>query len=417
MSSFIVNGGKRLSGEAEVQGAKNSALPILAATVLTKGENVLFNCPRLSDVDASLRILRFLGCEAKEQGEAVIVKSDNLSDSEIPERLMREMRGSIVFLGALLARTGRARLSFPGGCELGPRPIDLHLKALRKMGAKISERHGVIECKADKGLRGAKINLSFPSVGATENIILAAALAEGTTTIINAAREPEICDLCDFLNESGAKIYGSGEGVIVIDGVQELSGASHDIIPDRIEAATLMAAAAITAGEITLRGVIRNHLSSIIPLFEEMGCETGFKNGDMSFSAPQKLRAVPLIRTMPYPGFPTDAQALLMAVAAVCGGTTVFAENIFENRFKHVDGLMRLGADIHVQGRVAVVNGVNELYGARVEATDLRGAASLIVAALRAEDKTEVNGIEYLERGYDGLELVLSSLGADVRKL
>ncbi len=417
VSSFIVYGKKRLSGEAEVQGAKNSALPILAATVLTKGENVLFNCPRLSDVDASLRILRFLGCEAKEQGEAVIVRSDNLADSEIPESLMREMRGSIVFLGALLARTGRARLSFPGGCELGPRPIDLHLKALRKMGAKISERHGVIECKADKGLKGAKINLSFPSVGATENIILAAALAEGTTTIINAAREPEISDLCDFLNEAGAKIYGSGEGVIVIDGVEELNGASHDIIPDRIEAATLMSAAAITGGEITLRGVIRTHLSSIVPLFEEMGCNISFNNGDMSFSAPDKLRAVPLIRTMPYPGFPTDAQALLMAVTTVCGGTSVFAENIFENRFKHVDGLMRLGADIHVQGRVAVVNGVKELYGARVEATDLRGAASLIVAALRAEDKTEVYGIEYLERGYDSLELVLSSLGADVRKL
>lgn len=417
MSRFVVTGGRKLFGEAEVQGAKNSALPILAATILTRGENLLFNCPKLSDVDASLRILRFLGCEAYEQSGAVVVNSDGLCENEIPDSLMREMRSSIVFLGALLARTGYAKLSFPGGCELGPRPIDLHLKALRKMGAKISERHGVIECRADKGLKGAKINLSFPSVGATENIILAAVSAEGTTTIINAAREPEISDLCDFLNNSGAKIYGAGEGVIVIDGCGELYAVSHNIIPDRIVAATLMSAAAVTGSGITLRGVIRNHLSAIVPVFEETGCTIEFQSGDLIFSAPEKLNAMGLVRTMPYPGFPTDAQAVLMSAAAVCEGTSVFVENIFENRFKHVEGLTRLGADINVQGKVAVVNGVKALYGAKVDAWDLRGAAALVTAALAAEDKTEISGIEFLERGYENFELLLSSLGADVRKL
>ncbi len=417
MSRFVVNGGKRLCGEVEVQGAKNSALPILSATVLTRGENILYNCPKLSDVDASLRILRYLGCDAKEQNGAVLVNCDGLCENEIPDCLMREMRSSIVFLGAILSRTGSAKLSFPGGCELGPRPIDLHLKALRKMGAKISERHGVLQCRAENGLKGAKINLSFPSVGATENIILAAVLADGTTTIINAAREPEICDLCDFLNSAGAKIYGAGEGVIVIDGVNELNAVSHNIIPDRIVAATLMSAAAVTRGDITLSGVIQNHLSSVIPVFEETGCQVNVKDGNMKFSAPERLNPMPLVRTMPYPGFPTDAQAPLMATASICDGTSVFVENIFENRFKHVGELTRLGADIQVQSKVAVVNGVKSLYGACVEAQDLRGAAALITAALTAEGKTEISGIEFLERGYENFEVVLSSLGAEVRKV
>lgn len=417
MSRFVVSGGKKLTGEVDVQGAKNSALPILSAAVLTKGENILFNCPKLTDVDASLRILRYLGCEAKEQGDAVLINSDGLCESEIPDSLMREMRSSIVFLGALLGRTGYAKLSFPGGCELGPRPIDLHLKALKKMGAKIFERRGAIECRADKGLKGAKIDLSFPSVGATENIILAAVLAEGTTTIINAAREPEICDLCDYLNSAGAKIYGSGEGIIVIDGVSELYAVSHNIIPDRIVAATLMSAAAVTKSDIRLNGVIQNHLSSVTPIFEETGCKVSFSGGDMSLSAPDTMKPMPLVRTMPYPGFPTDAQAVLMSAAVLCDGTSVFVENIFENRFKHVGELMRLGADINVQGKVAVVNGVKALYGAKIEAQDLRGAAALIIAALAADDKTEIQGIEFLERGYENFEQVLCLLGADVRKI
>ena len=417
VSRYVICGGNKLCGSAEVHGAKNSALPLMAAAVLTGGENVLFNCPDLSDTDASMRILRYLGCEARRESDAVIINSSHMFRGDIPDDLMREMRSSIVFLGAILSRTGRAVMTFPGGCELGPRPIDLHIKALKALGAEIVERHGIIECTAGKGLKGAKIALSFPSVGATENIILAAVKAEGTTTITNAAREPEIVDLCDFLNSAGACIYGAGEGVIVIDGVKTLSGVQHTIIPDRIVAATLMSAAAATGSDIEIDGIIQAHLSSIIPVFEESGCFVKCDCGTMHIKAPERLRAMPIIRTMPYPGFPTDAQAPVMAAATVAEGASVFVENIFENRFKHVTELIRLGADIKVENKVAVVNGVKSLYAANVQAQDLRGAAGLIVAALAAEGKTEISGIEYLERGYENFELLLSSLGADVLKV
>lgn len=417
MSRFVINGRSRLTGEAEVQGSKNSALPILAASVLTKGENIFYNCPQLSDVDATLRILRYLGCEATVSSNAVLVNADSMNRYDIPDDLMREMRSSIVFLGAVLSGYGRARLSFPGGCELGPRPIDLHLKALRQMGARINERHGVLECTAPDGLKGVHIALSFPSVGATENIILAAVKAKGTTTVTNAAREPEIVDLCDFLNSCGACIYGAGEGTILIDGVDKLGCAQHTIIPDRIVTATLMSAAAATGSSIRLKGIIKNHLNAVTTVFEEAGCNISFSGGNMKFEAPKRLKGMPLVRTMPYPGFPTDAQAPVMAAATLGEDASVFAENIFESRYKHVGELIRLGADINVQGRVAVVKGVRSLYGACVEAQDLRGAAGLIVAALAAEDTTEVSGISYLERGYENFEVVLSSLGADIRKI
>lgn len=417
MSRFVINGGEKLCGEVEVQGSKNSALPILAATILTKGENILHNCSSLSDVSTALKILRYLGCNAKASGNTALVNSDDICRSDIPDDLMREMRSSIVFLGAVISRTGSAKLSFPGGCELGPRPIDLHLRSLKQMGVRIVERHGVLECTADKGLKGAQIALSFPSVGATENIILAAVKARGTTTITNAAREPEISDLCEFLNSCGASIYGAGEGVIVIDGVDNLSACQHTIIPDRIVAATLMSAAASTRSQIRLNGIVQAHLSSIVPLFEEAGCVAEFCAGSMIFKAPERLKPVALVRTMPYPGFPTDAQAPLMAATTLCDGTSVFVENIFENRFKHVGELTRLGASINVQGKVAVVNGVSSLYGASVEAQDLRGAAGLIVAALAAEGATDIGGINYLERGYEDFEAVLSSLGANIRKI
>ncbi len=417
VSRYIINGRKKLSGEVEVQGSKNSSLPILAATLLTKGENVLFNCPRLSDIEAAFGILRYLGCEAKLQNGAALVNCGNLRKYDIPDAFMREMRGSIVFLGALLSRCGKALLTFPGGCELGPRPIDLHLKALRAMGATITERYGIIECSAADGLIGAPIALSFPSVGATENIILAAALAKGTTTITNAAREPEVSDLCDYLNSCGADIHGAGEGTIVINGVSSLSAVSHTIIPDRIVAATLMSAAAVTGSEIYLEGISKTHLGAVISVFDEAGCESVCREGCMRFKAPERLRAVSLIRTMPYPGFPTDAQAPVMSASAVSEGSTVFVENIFENRFKHVGELCRLGAEINVEGKVAVVKGVDRLYGARIEAQDLRGAAGLLVAALAAEGESELSGINYLERGYESFEQTLASLGADVVKI
>lgn len=412
-----MRGGNRLSGSVRVQGSKNSVLPILAATVLCDGNSSVFNCPRLSDVDAALRILRYLGCRAKFDGSVVTVTSDGVCGGSVPDELMREMRGSVIFLGAILSRCKKARITFPGGCELGARPIDLHLEALKKMGAKIRENRGIIECEAKNGLHGAKIALSFPSVGATENIILAAATARGATTITNAAREPEIVDLCDFLNRAGARIYGAGEGVIMIDGCSKLHGVEHNLIPDRIVAATLMSAAAATGSQIELEDVLFSHLGAVCSVFEEWGCTITPDSGNLIFKAPEKLGNVPLIRTMPYPGFPTDAQPPVMAAATLAASTTVFVENIFENRFKHVGELLRFGADIRTENRVAVVRGVEKLYGAKVCAGDLRGAAGLIVAALAAEGKSEISGVEYLERGYDSFEIQLSALGADIRKI
>lgn len=417
MSKLLIEGKKQLYGDVCVQGAKNSALPILASSILCGSESVLHNCPNLSDVDTAIKILRYLGCKAKRQDNVLTVNSDGMSRSDIPVSMMREMRSSIIFLGAILARTKRARLSFPGGCEIGPRPIDLHLKALRQMGAEIEEHHGIIDCRAPFGLKGAKIALSFPSVGATENIIISAATAKGTTTITNAAREPEISDLADYLNSCGAKIYGAGEGTIIIDGTEKLNGCQHFIIPDRIVAATLMSAAAITGSHITLRNIIASHLEAVIPFFEEAGCEISVKGTDLSISSPHRLKAVKMVRTMPYPGFPTDAQAPVMAMTCLANGTSVFVENIFESRYRHVGELARLGANIKVEGKVAVVEGVKALSGAAVEALDLRGAASLLVASLAAEGITELDGVKYLERGYEGFETVLNSIGAAVKKI
>lgn len=417
MSRLLVTGRQKLNGEVYVQGAKNSALPIIAATILTKGENVIHNCPELSDVEASLRILRYLGCNVTRHHRTLLINADYVKKSDIPDELMRKTRSSIVFLGAMLARNGKVKMSFPGGCEIGPRPIDMHIRALKQMGAKITEKHGFLECTAPKGLKGTKLALSFPSVGATEDIMIAACLANGTTTITNAAREPEICDLADYLNKCGAKIYGAGEGVIVIDGVSSLSGTSHSIIPDRIVAATLMACAAVTSSEITLDGIVHNHLASITPVFEDAGCKITCSGGKLKLVSPQKLSSMKIIRTMPYPGFPTDAQAPMLAMACIANGTTVFVENIFENRYRHTGELLRMGASIKTEGKVAIVEGVDMLYGATVHSTDLRGAAALVIAGLCAEGVTEIDGIGYLERGYEGLEITLASLGADIKKL
>lgn len=417
MSRLIVTGRKRLSGETAVQGAKNSALPVLAATLLTKGENVIFNCPRLSDVDASCDILRWLGCSVQRSDNTLLIRCDGVSRSEIPDSLMRRMRSSIVFLGAVLARTGRAKLSFPGGCEIGTRPIDMHLSALRALGADIRERHGYLDCRTPNGLRGCRVSLPFPSVGATEDVLLAAVTAQGTTTLSNAAREPEITDLADYLNRCGARIYGAGESVIVIDGVRSLNAAAHAIIPDRIVAATLLSCAAATGSDVTLKRVIPSHLGAILPVFEACGCRMAIEDDALRIQSPERLMPMPMVRTMPYPGFPTDAQAPVMAAACVADGATVFIENIFENRFRHVAELTRMGANIKTEGRVAVVEGVPQLYGAAVEATDLRGAAALVVAALSAEGKSDIGGIHYLERGYESIETVLGELGAEIRRI
>lgn len=417
MSKLFITGQKRLSGDVYIQGAKNSALPILAATVLTGGESVLYRCPQLSDTEASLRILRWLGCTAERSGSTVLVRNNGISRCDIPDALMRQTRGSIAFLGAVLASAGRVKLALPGGCEIGLRPIDMHLKALEKLGAVIKERHGRLDCKAPHGLKGADITLPFPSVGATEDIILAACTASGTTTITNAAREPEITDLADYLNRCGADIRGAGEGVIAINGVSRLSGCAHALIPDRIVASTLIACAAVTGSAVTLKGVIRSHLSAVISAFEDSGCTFTSHENELTVSAPERLRSMKLIKTMPYPGFPTDAQAPLLAAASVASGTTVLIENIFENRFRHTAELARMGADIKTEGRLAIVEGVPRLYGAEVEAADLRGAAALVAAGLCAEGKTVLSGVNYLERGYENFEQALSSLGADIVKI
>lgn len=417
MSKLLVTGRKKLDGEVEVQGAKNSALPIIAATILTKGENVIYNCPSLSDVDASVNILRYLGCTVTRYDKTLLISCDDIDRFDVPDELMRKTRSSIVFLGAVLARMGRVRLSFPGGCEIGSRPIDLHLNSLREMGADIREKHGYLECCAPKGLCGTKISLSFPSVGATEDIMIAACLAKGTTTIINAAREPEICDLADYLNSCGADISGAGEGIVVIEGVNSLNGSVHTIIPDRIVAATLMSCAAVTGSKIVLNGIISSHLAAIIPTFKNAGCKIRVSDGNLEITAPERLKSMKTIRTMPFPGFPTDAQAPLLAVSCVADGTTVFVENIFENRYRHIPELVRMGANVKTEGKVAVAEGVKMLYGASVEATDLRGGAALVIAGLCADGKTEIGGVEYIERGYECIELMLSSLGADIRKI
>lgn len=416
MRKLTVEGGHRLNGAVTVHGAKNSALPILAATVLVHGRCEIENCPRLSDVEAAIAILRHLGCAVFRSGDTVSVDATQVINSDIPDTLMRQMRSSIVFLGAIAARTGEATLSFPGGCELGPRPIDLHLSALRKLRLHINEEGGKLRCRVKKRLTGCAIDLSFPSVGATENVLLAAVTAEGTTTVFNAAREPEIGDLIAFLNACGARISGAGESRLTIEGVPRLHGCTHRVIPDRIEAATYIGAAAVTGGALLLKDVCEEHLRSVNPLFEEMGCRfTGWER-ELLVTAPPRLRRVRTVRTLPYPGFPTDAQALLMAAACVANGTSVFIETIFESRYKHVCELLRLGACIKVEGRVAVVEGVPQLSGAPVECTDLRGGAALVIAALAAQGTTEITNLCHLERGYAALAPSLSGIGAVIRQ-
>lgn len=414
MSEFIINGGRRLSGEIKIQGAKNSVLPVLAATVLCRGESVVHNCPEISDVVTSLKILEHIGCSFSRNGKTVTVGSSNVSGHEIPEGLMREMRSSVVFLGAILGRTGRAVISSPGGCELGPRPIDLHLSSLEKLGAHICEEHGFLYFNADKGLHGAEITLGFPSVGATENIILAAATAKGLTVIHNAAREPEISDLADFLNSAGARIYGSGSDTVYIHGVDRLYACEHTIIPDRIVAATYMACAAATGSDIILKGVMPSHMTAISAIFRESGCRVEVSGRAIRIVAPQRLARVADIRSLTYPAFPTDAGPMIIAMLCKAKGSSVFTENIFENRFRYVDELKRLGAHIKIKGKVAVIEGVSRLSGAGCRATDLRGGAALITAGLAADGVTVIGDTHHILRGYDDIAGGLKGLGADI---
>ncbi len=414
---FSVKGGKRLQGEIRVQGAKNSILPILAACVLQSGEVLLHNCPELSDVSSAIKILEHLGLTVYRNANDIKIVCTNINTCEVPEELMREMRSSVVFLGAILSKTGCARVSMPGGCELGPRPIDIHISALKKLGAEIEDDKGKLCCSAKRGLRGCHIALWFPSVGATENAILAAVLAKGTSVITNAAREPEILDLAKFLNCCGARIRGAGTSTIIVDGVDRLSGCEYTVMPDRIVAVTYLAAAAMTNGEIMLKGADKDDITAVLSFFEQAGCCISCDRDFIYLSAPKRLKAMNIIKTLPYPGFPTDAQAPMMALSCIADGSTMFVETIFENRYRHVGELMRMGADIKTEGKVAVVNGVNALHSAAVSCTDLRGGAALLLAALSAEGESIVSDIEHIDRGYEHIEDRLALLGAGIMRI
>lgn len=417
MDSFVINGKKRLSGTLMVHGAKNSALPLLAASAAVGGKCVFYNCPDLSDVRATLKILSRLGCFVNMENGTVLCDSTLLCENEIPDPLMRELRSSFIFMGALLSRTGKASMCAPGGCEIGMRPIDIHLAAFEQMGVAVNVENGRIICEAESGIHGADINLSFPSVGATENIILAAVTADGITYIRNAAREPEIADLASFLNLCGAKISGAGGSTIMIEGVKSLYAAEYTVMPDRIVAASFFACAAVTGSDILVKNAVREHLSSVISVFEQAGCRFSFAENGIYIKSPPRLHKMKTIRTMPYPGFPTDCQAIIMAVASTAGGTTIINENIFENRFCHAGELNRMGADVTVSGKTAIVNGVRSLYGANVRAGDLRGGMSLVTAALAAYGETVIDGVCYIDRGYEKIERDLAAAGADIRRI
>lgn len=417
MKKYVIHGGAKLDGVLQVHGAKNAALPILAASVLIHGESIIHNCPALSDVDATLKILETLGCQVSRQGSTVRVVSDCISSSCISEEMMRTMRSSIIFLPGILSRTGSAAVCHPGGCDIGLRPVDLHLSSLRFLGAAVYEDGCEIHCSVHNRMRGAKIMLPFPSVGATECIMIAACLAEGVTTIVNAAREPEIADLADFLNAAGGKIHIDGEGTVIIEGVQQLHSAEHTVIPDRIVASTYMSAAAITGGSLLINKVMPSHLEPVFPVFDEMGCKLRVDHQCVKITAPKRLHHVKNIKTMPYPGFPTDSQAVVAAALTLAKGTSVVHENIFENRFRYLTELSRFGSDVTFSGKTAIITGVKNLHSANVHCTDLRGGAALIVAALAGEGTSNVYDIYHVERGYENLDKVLTEVGARIMRI
>lgn len=415
MNYFEITGGNSLRGEVRLHGAKNSALPILTAAVLVNGQCVIHNCPNLSDVRKTLEILKSLGCTVTQEGSTVIIDSSNIDKHYIDECSMRKMRSSILFLGGLLGRLGVAELYLPGGCEIGTRPIDMHLNALKELGVQLTENGSYLSCKLNS-VQCKRIILPFASVGATENIILFSVLQDGTTTIVNAAREPEIQDLADFLNSCGANIIVSN-GEIEINGVKQLHSGEHTIIPDRILASTYMSACAATAGDIMIDDVIPTHLAPVFPYFNEMGCRLYLDNHRLRIAAPKRLRRVRKVTTLPFPGFPTDSQSPLAAALATARGTSCIKETIFENRFRYVSELNRFGADIEINDNLALINGVRQLKCADVFATDLRGGAAMIVGALAAQGTSRIYNINYIDRGYEAVEKGFSGLGADIKRI
>ena len=415
MTEFLINGGRKLRGAIAVQGSKNSALPLLAAALLVCGEVVLDNCPALSDVDSALEILTYLGCRTERRGSAVAVDATGMHACDIPEHLMKRMRSSVVFLGAILARAGRAEMTMPGGCMLGPRPIDYHIDALRALGADIDFCGDRLLCRACR-LRGAELLLPFPSVGATENAMLAATACQGVTRIRNAAKEPEIVDLAGFLNAIGIPVQGAGTSVIEVTGGSRLHGVCYPVMTDRIAAGTYLCAAAVTGGEIELTNIDPAHLRALTDALLRAGCTITVNGSRLRLRAPKILRSVGIIETGPYPAYPTDLQPPLLALACTGKGTSVFLENMFASRYNHIGELRRMGAEILTDGRFAAIHGVSRLTGTAVSAPDLRAAAALVTAALGADGKTTISHIDYLDRGYAHMDEVLASLGAEVRR-
>ncbi|MBS6565008.1 MAG: UDP-N-acetylglucosamine 1-carboxyvinyltransferase [Selenomonadales bacterium] len=412
MKNILLRGGRRLTGTLGIHGAKNAILPILSASLLAEEPVILNNCPRLSDIDNMLEILRRLGCRAEQEEDRIYIDSSDADGYRIDEQLSRRLRASLFILGPLIGRFGKAVLSYPGGCDIGMRPVDLHLKGLRAMGARIDEQFGYISCEAVR-LKGCEIYLDYPSVGATENLMMAAAAAEGETVINNPAKEPEITELARFIETLGGSVSFLGNSV-QIKGAH-LSGGEFSPMADRIAAGTYMIAAAITGGDVAVTGISPEYLRSLINKLSECGCEVECGADRIRVSAPWRLKSPRIIETMPYPGFPTDLQAQIMALQTVCEGTCIIVENIFENRLKHAAELIKMGADITVKGRTAVIKGVYELYGANVTAFDLRGGAAMVLAGLRARGVTRVMDAGYINRGYYRLEENLSKLGADIK--
>ncbi len=415
MKEYIINGGQPLDGALEIKGAKNSILPLMAASILTDEITVLHNCPNISDVDSMINILEGLGSKIIRSGRDVIIDNSMTDKSEIPASLAKELRSSVFLLGSLLSRHKKAKVAYPGGCDIGLRPIDIHITGLRELGIEIQEQGGYILCNC-LNAKSADIVLDLPSVGATENLMLASVFIKGKTVIRNCAKEPEIVDLQKFLNTMGAKIRGAGSSVIVVEGVDKLHGIEYTPIPDRIVAGTYLIAAAMCGGNVELSGVNPEHISSLISKLSKTTCKLHIKNDRILIRSKGRQKSLECIETMYYPGFPTDLQSQIMAMQTVSRGTSVIVENIFETRFKTASQLKKLGADITIKGRVAVIRGVKALIGAEVAASDLRGGASLVLAGLVAKGTSIVKDIHYIDRGYEDLSVELQKLGANVRR-
>ncbi|SCH15556.1 MULTISPECIES: UDP-N-acetylglucosamine 1-carboxyvinyltransferase [unclassified Romboutsia] len=417
MSRYIINGGNKIEGTLKIRGAKNAILPIMAASILNENVSIIHNVPFIADVLVMIKILESIGCKIEYSEDTLIIDSSNINFHKINEEYVRKMRSSIIIMGAMIGRLEHIEISHPGGCAIGQRPIDLHLKALRALNVNIEESNGVISCYREC-LKGNIINFEKRSVGATENAMLAAARATGTTKIYNPAKEPEIEDLQNFLNAMGAKVSGAGTDYIEIEGVKNLGRVEYSVIPDRIAIGTYMVASAITGGRLEVENAIKAHMEPISNVLRGAGCEIEYTKSGLIMVAPKVIKAVDLIKTSPHPGFPTDMQSQMMALMTLSDGITVFFETIFENRFMHCSELKKMGADITlVNANICKVRGVNQLYGNKVKSTDLRGGASLIIAALAANGESEIDNIYHIERGYENIEKVLRDLGADIRKI